>query len=194
MTDVWQNEPEEWIEEDGTLKFMPAHGVDLWCNTMEPGTVRDNLHVLGRPMRGDFTMQARLGGNFQHQYDQVGLLVRQDQDNWLKCGVETIIGSWDGRFEYPTPSLLINGAYTRGGWSEWSVVPPPSDPFSECWIRIEREKETFIVSFSLDGSTFQLMKVCAFPDADELFVGRFGGAPIEAGFTARISDFQLTTT
>jgi regulation of enolase protein 1 (concanavalin A-like superfamily) len=189
--DRWTNEPPSWKLEGGVLTVKPAGDTDLWRNTIVPGKTPDNLHVLGRPVRGNFLVEARLTGDFRHQYDQAGLLVRQDGDNWLKVGVELLVSDWDGRFHVKEPTRLVNGAYTRGGWSEWSVVPPMTADQLHSWIRIERLAETCIVSYSYDGSTFHFMKVCAFPDADALEVGRFIGAPTQSGYTATIDRFRL---
>ena len=44
-------------------------------------------------MKGNFVFQARVNGEYAALYDQAGLMVRQDAENWMKCGTEYFDGS-----------------------------------------------------------------------------------------------------
>lgn len=183
--EFWVNEPREWSMDGGVLRVNPEAGTDLWCDTLAHYRA-SSMHSFGRWVSGDFVVQAKLSGDMRHQYDQVGILIQQDDVNWLKCGVEII----ENQFHYTDPTLIINGAYTRNGWSEWSVIPPVPDAH-HFWIKIEKTVKSCVIYYSTDGVSFFLMKMCAFPDADQLFVGRYIGSPKEAGFTGVVEDYEL---
>lgn len=192
MTDFsWINEPARWQSVDGVLRISPASGADLWSNTMEPGSERATAPMYGQMSSRDFVVEARVTADFRHQYDQVGLVVYQDPMNWLKCGVEIMDGSWDDRFPYDPMTPVVNGAYTRMGWSEWSVVPPAGPKAESWWFRLQRVGASFICSYSIDGDGYSLIKVCSLPDTETVFVGRYAASPIRGGFEAVVDDFSF---
>ena len=50
-------------------------------------------------------------------------MVRLDEENWLKCGIELVEGVQQ-----------VSAVVTRD-YSDWSIVPMPSNPTS-IWLRI----------------------------------------------------------
>src|SRR5882724_4070187 len=52
------------------------------------GNITDNGHFFRRSASGDFVFQARVNGNYAALYDQAGLMVRLDAENWIKCGTD----------------------------------------------------------------------------------------------------------
>jgi len=186
----WMNEPETWVESDGTLSITTSSESDLWGKCVE-GVQRSTAHMYGQEVEGEFEVQIRVRGDFQTQYDQVGLILYQDDENWMKLSVELMDGNWNNMFPYPPKAGVINAAYCRHGWPEWSVIP--YDPeLKSWWLRIRRYGPTVICSFSRDGENFELMKMCSFPESDRIFVARYAGSPISGGYTATLDNYRLT--
>lgn len=202
----WLNEPPDWHDDGSKLTLLTGAHTDFWRRTLEdklsdedfaaiglaPGPyVVNNGHLYYDEVDGDFTVSVEVSAEFADQYDQAGLMVRQDDENWIKYGLEVVQGTWADRYEYRGSAHLLGCSFTSHGWSEWSVLPQfPENP-SEVWLRIIREGHSFFIDFSLDGKDFTLFKLCSFPDAGMLQVGRYATAPTGNGFRATFTNHKL---
>ena len=99
---TWLNEPALWKGFGGKLFVRSRAKTDFWRKTFY-GYITDNGHFFRLPASGDFVFQARINGNYAALYDQAGLMVRLDAENWIKCGTEF--------FGWPTPCQRC--LYTR---------------------------------------------------------------------------------
>jgi regulation of enolase protein 1 (concanavalin A-like superfamily) len=81
----WMNEPASWKRSGESLVVHSRAKTDFWQKTFY-GYVTDNGHFFYLPVSGDFVFQARVNGQYAALYDQAGLLVRQNAENWMKCG------------------------------------------------------------------------------------------------------------
>jgi hypothetical protein len=189
-TGKWLHEPLQWNDDMTKLSFRTKGGVDFWRSTLVH-TISDDGHLYYNEVDGDFTATVRVSGDYRDQYDQAGLLVRQDAENWLKCGVELIIGKWADMFEYRGNAHVICSGLTTNGWSEWSPIPQLPENPPHIWIRVTREKTTLFVSFSLDGSKYDIIKLFALPYATRLLVGRYATSPAGKGFNVSFDQYSL---
>ncbi len=91
---AWVNEPVRWaVDSSGQLTWSTRPASDFWRNT--GGVVgADDGDAFLRPCIGDFSVTMRLESRFEAQYDQCGLMVRADERNWLKTGIEVDGGLW----------------------------------------------------------------------------------------------------
>ena len=87
---------------------------DFWRKTFY-GYITDNGHFFHLPASGDFIFQARINGQYAALYDQAGLMVRKDAENWMKCGTEF--------FDDRRHASVV---FTRD-FSDWSTMPDLSD-------------------------------------------------------------------
>jgi regulation of enolase protein 1 (concanavalin A-like superfamily) len=189
-TGTWLHEPPEWKDDGSRLTFHTKGGVDFWRNTLVE-TIADDGHLYYNEVDGDFIATVRVQGEYQGQYDQAGLVVRQDQNNWLKCGVEYITGKWADKYEYRGSAHVVCSGLTTNGWSEWSPLPQfPQNP-AHVWMQIVREGKTFFVSFSLDGSKYDIIKLFALPQANKVLVGRYATSPAGEGFDVSFDSYSL---
>ena len=190
-TGQWLHEPPEWDDDGSKLTFRTKGGVDFWRNTLV-NTVADDGHLYYSEANGDFVATVRVSGDYRDQYDQAGLIVRQDANNWLKCGVEHIMGNWAERYKYEGSALVLCSGLTTNGWSEWSPLPQlPKNP-DFVWMQVVREGKTFFVSFSLDGMKYDVIKLFALPDATKVLIGRYATSPAGKGFTVTFDAYSLT--
>jgi uncharacterized protein len=189
----WLHEPPQWDDDGSRLTFRTKGGVDFWRSTLV-GTIADDGHLYYNEVDGDFVATVRVSGEYRDQYDQAGLVIRQDEFNWLKCGVENIIGKWADMFEYKGSAHVICSGLTVNGWSEWSPLPQLSQNPPYVWMRLAREGKTFFVSFSLDDSRYDLIKLFALPQATRLLVGRYATSPAGSGFDVTFDSYSLVHT
>ena len=104
----------------------------------------DNGHFLYETVSGDFTASGFASGDYNAQYDQVGLFLRDDADNWLKASVEVIYGSWSPDYHLSNPAHVFGVTLTTNGWSAWAPLPEsPANP-PGVWVRVHRQGSTYL--------------------------------------------------
>jgi hypothetical protein len=87
----WMNDPASWKVANGQIVVRARPKTDFWQKTFY-GYITDNGHFFHLPVRGEFTFEARISGQYAALYDQAGLMVRVDAENWVKCGTEFVDG------------------------------------------------------------------------------------------------------
>jgi regulation of enolase protein 1 (concanavalin A-like superfamily) len=87
----WMNEPASYKKLGETMVVHSRAKTDFWRKTFY-GYITDNGHLFYVETTGDFTFQARINGQYAALYDQAGLMVRLDAENWMKCGTEFFDG------------------------------------------------------------------------------------------------------
>jgi uncharacterized protein len=175
--DRWLNEPRKWKRNGTSLAMTANPKTDFWRKTFY-GYITDNGHVLYRQVSGDFVSTVRVSGDYQALYDQAGLMVRYDESNWMKCGVELV----DGRQN-------ISTVFTRD-YSDWSAIALPDKP-AFVWIRVARKGGALTISWSRDGKKFEEVRQGWLTPAHTLNVGLMCAAPEGAGFEARFEDWTI---
>jgi len=83
---AWSNEPTDWKVSD-TLEIQTLPDTDYWQRT-HYGFQRDDGHFYYTTLSVDFTKRAAFVAFPVAQYDQCGLMVRVDAENWIKVSTE----------------------------------------------------------------------------------------------------------
>lgn len=108
------------------LTIIPPAKKDYWKRTYyEPVIAKDDGPFLYAaidgyyPAAGDagrpfYTVETKFSLTACCQFDQAGLMVRADSENWIKAGIEVVDG---------TPKL--SAVVTRDGYSDWSTQRYP---------------------------------------------------------------------
>jgi regulation of enolase protein 1 (concanavalin A-like superfamily) len=174
---IWLNEPSEWSEQDGVLSVTTDVGTDFWRET-HYGFTRDSGHFLAFETDADFTAQVRVQASYEMLYDQAGLMVRVDEDRWVKAGIELA----DGR-------AMLSSVLTNGR-SDWATAPYAHDA-RDFWMRATVAKGVLRLQVSSDGSTWPLVRLAPFPKAASYRVGPMCCTPERSGLRVRFSSFQL---
>ncbi len=174
----WLNEPPEWRAEESRLWVTTGLKTDFWRRT-HYGFTRDNGHFYYRIVDRDFTVKVQIAAEYAALYDQAGLMIRIDAEHWIKAGVEFTDGS-------PQFSVVVTNKF-----SDWSVYQI-ADPLEFAWLRATRHGEAVRVDASLDGETFQMLRLAYLPDLSPVQVGLMCCSPERAGLKARFADFVLT--
>jgi len=174
---TWMNEPASWKRSGDVLVVRSRAKTDFWRKTFY-GYVTDNGHFFHAPVSGDFVFQARVNGEYAALYDQAGLMVRQNAENWMKCGTEF----FDGQRH-------ASVVFTRD-FSDWSTMPDLSKT-AAIWWRAVRKKDSIETLCSLDGSSFTSVRQGYFLPGAEVNVGIMCAAPEGAGFQATFDHLKL---
>lgn len=173
----WYNEPPIWKEEKGAIVVTTGAKTDFWRKT-HYGFIRDDGHFYYQEVTGNFIAEIKISGQYQTLYDQAGLMLRLDEENWLKCGIE-----------YVDEIQNVSAVVTRD-YSDWSVVPLPQNP-PFLWLRLKRENEAIEISYSKDGEKYIMLRMAYFPPIETVRVGLMCASPQSDGFDVTFEEFKI---
>jgi len=162
----WFNVPSKYRLGSGLEIFTEAN-TDFWQKT-HYGFQKDNGHCLLTNITDDFCLMTHVEFLPQNKYDQCGLVVRIDQDNWIKVSTE---------FENENHSRL-GSVVTNLGYSDWATQDISSE-HRELWYRINRNGPDFLLESSFDGQNWSQLRITHFhKHAEQLQIGVYACSPI----------------
>ena len=174
----WLNEPKAWnLGADG-LTVVTDQETDFWRQTYY-GFTRHTGHVFGCEANGGFTASLRVRAQYERLYDQAGLMVLVDNENWVKTGIE-----------FADNEALLGSVLTNGR-SDWATGSFSGDA-SDFWIRVTVDNSVLRIQASADGRRWPLIRLCPFPAAERYIVGPMCCTPERAGLKVLFSDFAIT--
>ena len=161
----WLNEPQQWEIKDGKTLVMdvPAK-TDFWRISHYGFTVDDGPFYYAT-YGGEFEAKVKITGNYVTTFDQMGLMLRIDHENWIKAGVE----------------------YVDGKQNVSAVVTHRT-----IWIKAVRRLDAVEIFFSRDDKEYIMMRTCWLQDNCPVMVGLMGACPDGKGFTATFEEFKVT--
>ena len=177
FTDMhWLNEPPEWTVDNDLLRVTTGERTDFWRET-HYGFVRDNGHFFYAETEGDFSAEVTFSAQYEHLYDQAGLMLRLDERHWVKASVE-----------YSDGKKLLSTVVTRER-SDWSVTSLP-EGIDEVTLRLTRRDGALLVQ-TLRGGHVDLLRLADFPPSNPVQVGIMCCTPERAGLAATFRDFRI---
>ena len=87
----WFNEPESWEIKDGRLMMDVTPQSDYWRISHYGFTV-DDAPFLYTVRGGEFEVKVKIYGDYKARFDQAGLMLRIDKENYIKTGIEYVDG------------------------------------------------------------------------------------------------------
>lgn len=174
----WLNEPSGWDARSGWLEVTTSPKSDFWRKT-HYGFIRDSGHFYYQEIHGDFVVEVKVNGHYEALYDQAGLMLRVDEENWIKTGIE-----------YFDSRQHASAVVTRD-FSDWSVAPLAGNPPS-LWLRVIRKAEAVEIFYSLDGEEYILLRVAYLVPTAITQVGPMCASPDGPGFSVIFENFQVT--
>ena len=186
MTDLgkwfWTRQPEKFsVGRDGVSIVTDPH-TDLWQRTYY-GFRNDNAPVF-QMSTGEkyFSFSVRTRFEPKRRFDQCGIAVYIDGENWLKASVEYE----NERFG------RLGSVVTNGGYSDWATTDVPG-VVREMYYRLSRRESDFLIECSENGRDWRQMRICRLAAADgEIPFGIYACSPEDSSFTAEFSEFELT--
>ncbi len=175
----WLNEPKKFEITDDALVIETEPGTDLWQRT-HYGFQNDNAPGLLSETDGDFTFQVKTQFDSGFMYDQCGILLYHNSDNWLKVSVE---------YDNETFARL-GSVVTNFGYSDWATTDIPTT-VKEMWYRLSRREQDFLVESSNNGLNFKQMRIFHMHVPFETVrVGVYACSPLQSSFKATFSEFK----
>lgn len=177
----WTREPLHWEMDDDTIRITTKPHTDLWQRTYYHFR-NDNAPVL--QMTTDeryFSFVVRTEFDSKHRFDQCGVVLYLDSENWLKASIEYE----NERFQH------LGSVVTNLGYSDWATTEIDAS-IKSMWYRLSRREDDFCIECSEDGQTFRQMRICHMHKATgTISFGIYACSPEDSSFCATFSQMQL---
>lgn len=179
----WTRPPREYRLDADRVEITTEPHTDLWQRTYYHFR-NDNAPIL-QMETGEkffsFTVKTDFTGS-HHRFDQCGVALYLDSENWLKASVEYE----NERFQH------LGSVVTNHGYSDWATTQIGADR-KVVWYRLSRREDDYRLECSFDGETFEQMRVChLWEGAGRIRFGVYACSPEDSSFTAVFTHFAVT--
>lgn len=178
----WIREPKEAVIEVNRVVITTEPGTDLWQRTYYHFR-NDNAPVLQFETEEPyFSFLVKTEFDSKHRFDQCGVVMYLDSENWLK-----------GSIEYENEAFQhLGSVVTNHGYSDWATTEIDASVKS-MWYRLSRREQDFCIECSVDGEHFQQMRICHIWEAKErVTFGIYACSPENSSFKAVFSNMEIT--
>lgn len=110
---TWFNEPEQWEISGNTLSLFVTPQSDYWRISHYGFTV-DDAPFYYATYGGEFEAKIRISGEYRERFDQAGLMLRIDHENYIKAGIEFVDGKYNLAVEQINGSCFAQRASSVG--------------------------------------------------------------------------------
>ena len=173
----WFNEPESWEIKDNVLTMDVTPQSDYWRISHYGFTV-DDAPFLYTTRGGEFEVKVKISGEYKVRFDQAGLMLRIDKENYIKTGIEYV----DGKYNL--------SAVVTHHKSDWSVITlDKAVPY--IWIKAVRRLDAVEVFYSFDDKEYVMMRNAPLEDNSPVMVGLMAACPDGQGFKAKFENFTI---
>ena len=116
-----------------------------------------------------------------HRFDQCGIVMYLDSENWLKASVEYE----NEKYQH------LGSVVTNGGYSDWATTVIDASVKS-MWYRFSRREDDYRIEYSRDGRIFEQMRICHMQKGKgKIQFGIYACSPEESSFRAVFSNIKL---
>jgi len=191
----WIYEPDKHEVTAESISITTEPETDFWQRTYY-GFRNDNAPALQLESDQNFTFTTKAGFEYKALFDQCGVVIYLDSDNWFKASIE---------YENENFSR-IGSVVTNLGYSDWATTDIPLP--NHIWYRLNRRGPDFLIESSLDGENFNQMRIfhlhklgetteemgkCNPPQSTKNSVnfGVYACSPSASSFTATFSEIRI---
>ncbi len=179
---VWTRTPKNYSIKDDGISITTEAGTDLWQRTYY-GFRNDNAPVL--QLETDekyFSFVVKTEFDSQHRFDQCGIVMYLNSDNWLKASIEY------ENDEYQRLGSVV----TNLGYSDWATSDIPAS-IKSMWYRLSRRESDYCIECSYDGIHFKQMRICHMSQgAEAIRFGIYACSPEKSSFKAHFTHMEIT--
>ena len=173
----WFSEPEKWTVENQALSMFITPKSDYWRISHYGFTV-DDAPFYYALYGGEFEVKVKITGDYKNRFDQAGLMLRIDEQNYIKAGIEFVDGV------YNLSTVVTHKT------SDWSVIALEK-PVPFIWIKAVRRLDAVEVFYSFDDKTYTMMRNAWMQDNTPMMVGVMGACPDGDGFNVKFENFKV---
>lgn len=174
----WFNEPDNWQINGSTLTMDVTPNSDYWRISHYGFTV-DDAPFYYAEYGGEFEAKVKISGDYKVRFDQAGMMLRLDHENYIKTGIEFV----DGKYNLST--------VVTHKTSDWSVIALDR-PVEYIWIKAVRRLDAVEIFYSFDDKEYHMMRNAWVEANHPVKIGMFAACPDGNGFKASFSDFKVS--
>jgi hypothetical protein len=178
----WQYPVSTFLITDDRIEIVTEPNTDLWQRTYY-GFRNDNAPAL--LMKSDekyFSFIVKTDFDSAHRFDQCGVIIYQDSDNWFKASIE-----YENE-EYQRLGSVV----TNHGYSDWATTDIDAT-IKTMYYRLSRRGSDFCVENSLDGILFKQMRIFhLFEGNEQINFGVYACSPENSSFKATFTEIDIT--
>ena len=178
----WIRKPKSCQVKKDKVEIITEPHTDLWQRTYYHFR-NDNAPVLQmKTTEQFFSFVVRTDFDSKVRYDQSGIIMYLDSENWLKAAVE-----------YENDKIQrLGSVVTNNGYSDWASTDVDAS-IKSMWFRLSRREDDFCVENSFDGIHFNQMRICHMFNAPmEISFGIYACSPEDSSFLATFTDMEIT--
>lgn len=178
----WTREPKKYDISEDSVSIVTEPGTDLWQRTYY-GFQNDNAPVLQMSTTEKyFSFVVKTEFDSKRLFDQCGVVMYLDSDNWLKASIEYE----NERFQ------RLGSVATNHGYSDWASTDIDA-AVKSMWYRFSRRGSDYCIECSEDGVSFKQMRIChMWEGAEEIRFGIYACSPEQSSFEAKFSHMEMT--
>lgn len=178
----WTREPQKYDISEDSVSIVTEPGTDLWQRTYY-GFRNDNAPVLQISTNEKyFSFVVKTEFDSKRLFDQCGVVMYLDSDNWLKASIEYE----NERFQ------RLGSVATNHGYSDWASTDIDA-AVKSMWYRFSRRGSDYCIECSEDGVSFRQMRIChMWEGAEEIQFGIYACSPEQSSFEAKFSHMEIT--
>lgn len=178
----WTREPANYTISADKVEITTAPHTDLWQRTYYHFR-NDNAPVLQMETEEKFfSFTVKTEFQSHHRFDQCGIVMYLDSENWLKASIE---------YENDTFGHL-GSVVTNNGYSDWATTEIDAS-IKSMWYRLSRREDDYLIECSEDGVTFKQMRVChLWQGSGKIRFGIYACSPEESSFKSTFTNMQMT--
>ncbi|MDE5655580.1 MAG: DUF1349 domain-containing protein [Muribaculaceae bacterium] len=174
----WFNEPAEWSVDNGRLTMDVTANSDYW-RVSHYGFTVDDAPFYYAEYGGEFEAKVKVSGDYKVRFDQAGMMIRIDHENYIKTGIEYV----DGKYNLST--------VVTHRTSDWSVIALDR-PVEFIWIKAVRRRDAVEIFYSYDDKEYHMMRNAWLAANCPVRVGMYAACPDGNGFKVTFSDFKVS--
>ena len=164
------------------IEIITNPHTDLWQRTYYHFRI-DNAPVLQMETSEKyFSFTVKTEFESHHRFDQCGVVMYLDSENWLKASVEYE----NEEFQH------LGSVVTNHGYSDWATTEIDAG-IKSMWYRFSRREDDNCLECSEDGIKFKQMRICHMYQVDEVIqFGIYACSPEDSSFKAVFTNIELT--
>ena len=179
---IWIRTPKLYKITEDKIEIITSPNTDLWQRTYYHFR-NDNAPVLqSETDEKFFSFTVRTEFESKHRFDQCGIVMYLDSDNWLK-----------GSIEYENEGFQhLGSVVTNNGYSDWATTEIDAG-IRSMWYRFSRREDDYCIECSEDGVKFKQMRVChMWNGAGTIRFGIYACSPENSSFKATFTNMEIT--
>ena len=177
----WTRQPEHYTVSDEKVEIITKPHTDLWQRTYYHFR-NDNAPVFQMETEENFfSFVVKTEFESKHRFDQCGVVMYLDSENWLKASIEYE----NEEFQH------LGSVVTNLGYSDWATTAIDAS-LKSMWYRFSRREDDYCIECSWDGQHFSQMRICHMhKGGGRIRFGIYACSPEDSSFKATFTDMAM---